>query len=93
MAEASSWLEESEAPTGLWHINCLDLRVLHLAVEWFLPDTLHHHVLIRTDNTTVLVFINHQGGVSLWLAEDLLLLADQHQTIGAVHVSGHLNCA
>lgn len=78
--------------TGSWHINCLELRAVNLAVEWFLPDTLHRHFLIRTDNTTVVVFINHQGGVSLRLAKDLLLSADQHQTTGAVHVPGHLNC-
>ncbi len=66
----------------LWHINCLELRAVHLALECFLPDILHRHILIRTDSMTVVAFINHQGGVSsrplLRLARELLLWADRH---------------
>ncbi len=46
------------------HINCLELRAVHLALECFLPDILHRHVLIRTDSMTVVAFINHQGAVN-----------------------------
>ncbi len=36
-----------------WHINCLEmLAVLH-ALKYFLPDLKDHHVLVRTDNTSV----------------------------------------
>ncbi|KAI2647602.1 ORF V: Enzymatic polyprotein [Labeo rohita] len=73
-----TWTETEK----FWHINCLELRAVHLALECFLPDILHRHVLIRTDSTTVVAFINHQGGVSsrplMRLAKDLLLWADQH---------------
>ncbi len=80
-----------------WHINCLELRAVHLALECFLPDILHRHVLIRADSMTVVAFINHQGCVNsqplLRLARDLLLWADRHLlSIRAVHVPGRLNC-
>ncbi len=79
-----------------WHINCLELRAVHLALECFLPDILHHHVLTRTDSMTVVAFINHQGVVNsrplLQLARELLLWADRHLlSIRAVHVPGRLN--
>ncbi len=81
-----------------WHINCLELHAVHLALECFLPDILHHHVLIRMDSMTVVAFINHQGGVSSWpllrLARALLLWADRHLlSIRAGHVPGCLNYA
>ncbi len=79
-----------------WHINCLELRAVHLALECFLPDILHHHVLTRTDSMTVVAFINHQGVVNsrplLQLARELLLWADRHLlSIRAVHVPRRLN--
>ncbi|KAI2668213.1 Transposon Ty3-I Gag-Pol polyprotein [Labeo rohita] len=36
-----------------WHINCLEM----------LPDLIGHHVLVRTDNTAVVYYFNHQGGL------------------------------
>ncbi|XP_058624259.1 uncharacterized protein LOC131535672 [Onychostoma macrolepis] len=87
-----TWSETEKS----WHINCLELRAVHLALECFLPDILQRHVLIRTDSMTVVAFINHQGGVNsrplLQLARDLLLWADRHLlSIRAVHVPGRLN--
>ncbi len=32
------------------------------ALKHFLPDLSDHHVLMRTDNTAVVSYINHQGG-------------------------------
>ncbi len=80
-----------------WHINCLELRAVHLALECFLPDILHRHVLIRADSMTVVAFINHQGCVNsqplLRLARDPPSVADRHLlSIRAVHVPGRLNC-
>ncbi len=74
------------------HQRC---SAVHLALKCFLSDILHRHFLIKTDSMTVVAFINHQGGVSsrtlLRLARDLLLWADRHLSIRAVHVSGRLN--
>ncbi len=87
-----TWSETEKS----WHINCLELHALHLALECFLADILHSHIFIRTDIMTVAAFINHQGGVNsrplLRLARDRLLWADRHLlSIRAVHVPRHLN--
>lgn len=36
-----------------WHINCLELKAVFLALQHFLPMIKIRHVLIRTDNTTM----------------------------------------
>ncbi len=38
-------------PRLLWHINCLELWAVHLALRQFRPLLLGKHVLVRTDNT------------------------------------------
>ncbi len=38
-------------PRLLWHINCLELWTVHLALPQFRPLLLGKHVLVRTDNT------------------------------------------
>ncbi|KAI2668277.1 Transposon Ty3-G Gag-Pol polyprotein [Labeo rohita] len=45
-----------------WHINCLEMLAVFLALKHFLPDLRDRHVLVRTDNTSVVSYINHQGG-------------------------------
>ncbi|KAL0146452.1 hypothetical protein M9458_058244, partial [Cirrhinus mrigala] len=80
-----------------WHINCLELKAVFLALQGFLPLIKDRHVLVRTDNTTVVSYINHQGGIrsrSLQrLAERFLLWADRNLlSIRAVHVPGSQNC-
>ena len=46
-----------------WHINCLEMLAVLRALQHFLPDLRGHHVLVRTDNTVVVSYINHQGGL------------------------------
>ncbi|KAL0177571.1 hypothetical protein M9458_026465, partial [Cirrhinus mrigala] len=80
-----------------WHINCLELKAVFLALQGFLPLIKDRHVLVRTDNTTVVSYINHQGGIrsrSLQrLAERFLLWADRNLlSVRAVHVPGSQNC-
>lgn len=80
-----------------WHINCLEMEAVHLALQSFLPFVKDRHVLIRTDNTAVVAYINRQGGLrsrSLQgLARQLLLWTDRVLlSIRAVHVPGSLNC-
>ncbi len=85
-----TWSETEKS----WHITCLELHAVHLALECFLPDILHRHILIRMDRMTVVAFINHQGGVNLWpllqLARELLLWADRH-LLSIRAVPGRLN--
>ncbi len=46
-----------------WHINHLEMLAVFLALKNFLADLRGHHVLVRSDNTSVVSYINHQGCV------------------------------
>ncbi len=50
-------------PRLLWHINCLELWSVHLALRQFRPLLLGKHVLIRTVNTAAVSHINRLGGI------------------------------
>ncbi len=50
-------------PRLLWHINCLELWAVHLALRQFRPLLLGKHVLVRTDNTAAVLYINRLGGI------------------------------
>ncbi len=45
-----------------WHINCLELRAVFLALKYFLPVLGGYHIIVRTDNMAVVSHINRQGG-------------------------------
>ncbi len=77
---------------GLWRAQHLtwptgDTGVFQ-ALKHFLPDLRDHHVLVRTGNTVVVSYINHQGGLQL---RPLYKLAYQILSLGAVYIPGHLN--
>ncbi len=85
-------------PRLLWHINCLKLWAVHLALRQFRPLLLGKHVLVRTDNTAAVSYINRLGGI--WshrmsqLARHLLLWSHtQFKSLRAVHIPGQLNRA
>ncbi len=46
-----------------WHINWLEMLAVFRVLKHFLPDLRDRHVLVRTDNTAVVSYINHQGGL------------------------------
>ncbi|KAL0168322.1 hypothetical protein M9458_036544, partial [Cirrhinus mrigala] len=75
-----------------WHINCLEMLAIFRALKYFLPDLRDRHVLVRTDSTAVVYYINHQGGLQ---SRPLYKLAHQilvwSQDKRAVHIPGHLN--
>ncbi len=50
----------SKAEKG-FHINCLEMLAVCRACQFFLPDLIGRHVLIRSDNMSVVSYINHQG--------------------------------
>ncbi len=64
-----------------------------LSSKDFRPQLELRHVLIRTDNMSVVSYINHQGGVrSNKHAANLLLCADRHfLSIRAAHIPSLLN--
>ncbi|MGH0132682.1 UNVERIFIED_CONTAM: hypothetical protein FKN15_040040 [Acipenser sinensis] len=86
---------------GRWtstHINTLELRAVFLALLHFLLVLRRRHVLIRSDNRTVVVYINHQGGLRsrrlCRMAASLLLWAQRKfQSLRAVHLPGVQNSA
>ena len=87
---------------GIWspeetllHINVLEMRAVRLALS---SMSLKHrtHILVSTDNTSVVAYINRQGGTRSWsLWEETILLFEMLQkrgvTLRAVHIPGRLN--
>ncbi len=78
------------------HINCLEMLAVCQAWQFFLPDLKGHHVLIHSDNMSVVSYINHQGGLSskrlCLLAECLLEWAQPHlRSLRVLHIPGKLN--
>ncbi len=97
MQRAGSLGALDRAPRLLWHINCLELWAVHLALWQFRPLLLGKHVLVRTDNT-VLLHINRLGGIRSHcmsqLARHLLLWSHtQFKSLRAAHIPGQLNRA
>ncbi len=81
-----------------WHINCLELRAVFLALKYFLPVLGGYHIIVRTDNMAVVSHINRQGGSRSRtldrLVHHLLLWSqDKFLSLRAVHVPGVLNLA
>ncbi|XP_032363038.1 LOW QUALITY PROTEIN: uncharacterized protein LOC116675032 [Etheostoma spectabile] len=104
-ASLSGWggTQEGRFVRGVWseslrrcHINYLELLAVFLALRRFLPLLNGHHVLVRTDNTTTVAYINRQGGLRSrqlhTLARRLILWSSRHLlSLRATHVPGALN--
>ncbi|XDV26793.1 hypothetical protein PO909_030425 [Leuciscus waleckii] len=58
-AAAGSWT----GPQCLLHVNCLELLTVRLALHRFHALLKDQHVLVRSDNTTTVAYINRQGDV------------------------------
>ena len=83
-------------PESKLHINYLKLRAVFLALKDFQDLCLHRIVLVATDNTTVVPYINKEGGrrsgppcallwrILTWCTRDQL-------TLKARHIPGWLN--
>ena len=104
-ASLTGWGATHEGMTarGVWganlrnaHINYLELMAVFLALRHFKPHLRGCHVLVRTDNTTTMCYINRQGGLRSprlhLLAHRLILWCDAHLlSIKACHIPGLLN--
>ena len=89
--------------SGVWgtsdkgvHINVLELRAVILTLEQFCVLLQGQSVLVATDNTTTLAYINRQGGTrsQTLMAEtvNLFRLTEAHGiSIRARHIPGRLN--
>ncbi len=79
-----------------WHINCLELLAVHLALNPLKRRLRGEHVLVRTDNSATVAYINRQGGLRSrrmsQLARHLLLWSRKHlRSLRAIHIPGLLN--
>ena len=78
------------------HINCLELKAVIYALQHWAPVLQGLQVMIATDNSTVVSYINKQGGTRsptlLRLTVDLFLwLEAQNIIVRARHIPGCLN--
>ncbi len=84
-------------PQLQWHINCLELLAVWLALRRFKTLLHERHVLVRTDNTATVAYINHRGGLRSrrmsQLARHLLWSQKHLRSLRAVHVPDELNRA
>ncbi|XP_037832808.1 uncharacterized protein LOC108247140 [Kryptolebias marmoratus] len=81
-----------------WHINLLEMEAVHLALKHFLPAMRGRQVMVRTDNTAVVSYINRQGGLKSPTlharARRLLLWAQtEGMSLRAFYLPGPLNTA
>jgi len=105
VASRSGWgaVHEGRAVNGFWsldlhlaHINYLELLAVFLALRHFLPFLQGYHILVRTDKTTVVGYINRQGGTHSfqlhWLAHRLLMWSNTHLlSLRVTYIPGVLN--
>lgn len=78
------------------HINLLELEAVIRTVQHFLPQLQNQNVLLKCDNTTVVQYVNKQGGTkSIHLCYKtwcLMRMAIQNNlTFRAAHIAGKLN--
>ena len=76
-----------------WHISCLEMLAVFFALRHFLPDLRGHQVLVRSDNISVVFYINHQGGLRsrplCKLAHHILFLSkDKFLSVRAMYIPG-----
>ncbi len=79
-----------------WHINCLELLAVHLTLNHLKRRLRGEHVLVCTDSTATVAYINRQGGLRSsrmsQLARHLLLWSRKHLRLHrAIHIQGLLN--
>ena len=94
---------DQNSTKGLWsdrekrlHINVLELKAVSLALRDFKDQCQNQTVLVATDNSTVVAYINKQGGTHsaemcalLW--KIMTWCHHYHITLRARHVPGCLN--
>ena len=85
-------------PESKIHINYLELKAVFLALKEFQDLCRSNMVLVATDNTTVVAYINNEGGMKsgppcalLWRV--LTWCTSKQVTLRARHIPGRLNMA
>ena len=83
-------------PESNLHINRLELKAVFLSLKEFQDLCSNNIVLVATDNTTVVAYINKEGGMKLGslcalLWRILSWCTRKHVTLKARHIPGRLN--
>lgn len=98
-----AWSSEGENVFGNWslkesacHINELELKAVLFAFQCLYRNTYNTSILIRSDNTTVVAYINKQGGTTSKVLCDLAIelwkfCIHRNLCISASHISGVSN--
>ncbi|CAC5376712.1 unnamed protein product [Mytilus coruscus] len=78
------------------HINILELDEVHRTVQHFLPQLQGQNVLIKSDNMTVVQYVNKQGGTRsidlCYKTWDLWKMAIKNKIVlRAAHIAGRKN--
>ncbi len=78
-----------------WHINCLELLAVRLALSCLRGRLQRKDVLVRTDNTATVAYINRQGGLrSRRMSQLARHLSQKHlRSLCAIHIPGVFNRA
>ncbi|CAM4634692.1 unnamed protein product [Leuciscus chuanchicus] len=93
-AAAGSWT----GPQRLWHVSCLELLAVRLALHRFRALLRGQHVLVQSDNTATVAYISRQGGLRSrrmsQLARHLLIWSQKHlRSLRAIYIPGDLDRA
>ena len=98
------WVDDGRETFGSWsaeendlHINVLEMRAVYYLFRCFFASASDCSVAVRSDNTSVVAYINHQGGpASSSLCDAALDLwrfcIDRRILVRASHVEGVRNC-
>ena len=75
------------------HINCLEIEAVFNTIFHFLPQLENHNILIRSDNITVVQYLNKQGGThSAVLCMKTWKIWQQHVFKSSSHI-GKVECS
>ena len=97
------WTSDGREAFGVWssyertlHINFLECMSVKFAFQCFFKSTYDTCILIHSDSTTVVAYVNHQGGTVSARVCDLVLeiwgfCLDRDILISAVHLPGIKN--
>ena len=94
---------DKQSTRGVWsqlethlHINLLEMKAVLLALQFFQQNCINNQVLIASDNTSVVAYINKQGRTKsvelcalMWRI--LTCCNSRNITLRARHVPGRLN--
>ena len=79
-----------------WHINLLEMQAVCLALHQLEAGLPPGHLLVLSDNSTVVAYLNHQGGTHSQplsqMAEALWIwLHERNRSLEARHIKGTVN--